>query len=477
MLSYFVQVNMPTTSGRKKSKNFYPGYVMNNNIIYNPMIGKYRVIANNVGEDTVVLDEIFETVEDDEKIVLKKGSLHCTVLESDRVSFSTEWKEELCFHKDTLVADDFSEIDSFVPVKDIDSTSVGELIKYVSAVASLNENIWNFFIDNSDIFLRNCNSWSKVISDNFQSIIYNLSYSFSGIEKMVNAGQDKLLIKNFQDREFKMNANTKKLSQSVGLPSFALPIIKRLRLETSVDALSNLSSMVDGNSLKILLEFVDNYSSFITAKRIGTSKERDLELSNFFSNLGEVISRGYKLQDTINYVLRQRMYWNRDKNFDFPFDEMKLFLDYLDLNKANSLKCEKYPQNLRKMHDILVQNLKDFDESKNDDFKTSVAKYAKYENEFAKDGYCFIVPYDIKALIQEGNSLHHCIGSYVDKIISGESKIIFMRTIAEKNNSFVTIEIDDNCDITEIKGAFNKEPEPDIIAIANKWAGTCKRIK
>ena len=62
---------------------------------------------------------------------------------------------------------------------------------------------------------------------------------------MVNAGQDKLLIKNFQDREFKMNANTKKLSQSVGLPSFALPIIKRLRLETSVDALSNLSSMVD----------------------------------------------------------------------------------------------------------------------------------------------------------------------------------------------------------------------------------------
>ena len=156
---------------------------------------------------------------------------------------------------------------------------------------------------------------------------------------------------------------------------------------------------------------------------------------------------------------------------------MKLFLDYLDLNKANSLKCEKYPQNLRKMHDILVQNLKDFDESKNDDFKTAVAKYAKYENEFTKDGYCFIVPYDIKALIQEGNSLHHCIGSYVDKIISGESKIIFMRTIAEKNNSFVTIEIDDNCDITEIKGAFNKEPEPDIIAIANKWAGTCKRIK
>lgn len=477
MLSYFVQVNMPTTSGRKKSKNFYPGLNLSNTLIYNQYMMEYKQVVNNVGEQTEILEHIFEFIEEDTVLKLKKGSLWSEVLENDMLTFFEKWDSELVFHKDTLVADDVSDIENFIPISNLDSCSVLQILEYITKVSSLNENVSKFFINNGDIFTKGCNTWSSKISDMFQSIVYNLSFSFSGIEKMINAGQEKLLLKNFQDRNFALVSNTKKLSQSVGLPPFALPIIKKLRIESSIDYLSDIASMVDGNSLKILLEFVDNYSSFITIKEIGTSKERDLKLSEFFKNLAEIIRRGYKMQDTLNYVLRQRMYWNRDGLFGFPFEDTSTFLDYLNLNQGASLKCEKYPQNLRRMHDVLVQNLKDFDESKNDDFKAAVAKYAKYENEFKKDGYCFIVPRDIRALIQEGNDLHHCIGSYIDKIISGESKIFFMRKSSERNTSFVTIEIDDSCDITEIKGMFNTDPEPEIIAIANKWAGTCKRLK
>lgn len=477
MLNYFVKVNMPTTKGRKKSKNFYPGCNICNSIIGNKYMYRWQNIDNKVGNDVVVLDSIYKTIENDDNVILKKGSLHCIVKEDDRVEFNETWDSEICFSKKDFVAEEIKDIDNFISIKFVDTTSVGEIFQYISKVASLNENVWNFFMDNSDSFTGNLETWSENVSDQLQSIVYNISYAFFGIEKMFNAGQEKLLLKNLKYRSFKLKTDSKKLSKSVGLPSFALPIIKKLRLEASIDALSSISANVDGNSLKLLLEFVENYSKFTTANRLGSSAVRDRMFSQFFESLSSLIENGYKMQDVINYLLRQRMYWNKLKPIGFPFEEMELYLDYINLNSENSLKFEKYPQNLWKMHDILVINLKDYDESKDDDFKEATAKYSKYEAEYKKDGYCFIVPENIKALMQEGNVLHHCIGSYVDKIINGSSKIIFMRAISDKNTPFVTIEIDDKCNITEIKGALNQEPDTKIIAIANKWAGACKRIK
>lgn len=477
MRNYSIAVTMPTTSGRKKTKTFYPGTAINYSSFYSQYFYKGKHVSNKVGDRNIILEEIYACEETSDYINLKKGKLYYNVLEDDNISFEEEWLYTLSFNKTKNIVEDKDIFKKMEIETTLDTESLFQIIEYINKIVNTNDNVLNFFRNNPDILFKGKLSLNKDVIDTIISVMYNVSYSLLEIEKMVNAGQEKLLIKNFNNRDFRLEQNTKKLSQSVGLPPFALPIIKKLRIENCIESLSKINSIVDGNSLKILLEFVDNYSNFLTLKLLGTSQERAKMLNNFFENLYTIISSGYKMQDTLNYILRQRMYWNKDNPFGFPFEDTKLFLDYLELSKNNSLKCEKYPQNLKRMHDVLVQNLNSYDPKKDKEFKDAVSKYSKYENELTKDGYVFIVPTNIKALIQEGNDLHHCIGSYVDRIIEGKSRIFFMREISSKNVSFVTVEIDEDCNILEIKGMFNQEPDAKIISIAKKWAGICKRIK
>lgn len=477
MLNYAVSVTLPTTTGRKKTKTFCPGTVINMGAFYNQYSFRWTSVPNKIGDKQEILKEIYLCEESDDFLTLKKGTLYSVVEEDDMLSFEEDWKSTLSFDKSKNLVENESTFKDMKVSTNLDVVSLHQIVCYLNKVIEVNKNVQTFFANHSNIIFENRYALNNDMINCLNNVVYNSSFALLEIEKMINAGQGKLLLKNFRKPEFKLEQNTKKLSQSVGLPPFALPIIKKLRIEDCIDSLSKINKLVDGNSLKLLLELVDNYSSFLTLKIMGTAKDRTLALSNFFENLYEILCEGYNLQDILNYVLRQRMYWNKVNAFGFPFEDTKLFVDYLALSKNNSIKCEKYPQNLRKMHDILVQNLSDYDPSKDAGFKTAVASYAKYENELTKDGYAFIVPYDIKALIQEGNDLHHCIGSYIDRIIEGKSRIFFMREISSKKTSFVTVELDNDCNIVEIKGMFNQEPEANIISIANKWAGICKRIK
>ena len=125
-----------------------------------------------------------------------------------------------------------------------------------------------------------------------------------------------------------------------------------------------------------------------------------------------------------------------------------------------------------------MANTSDISEEKDIEFKKAVSDYAKYANDLVKDGFSFVVPENIKDLVNEGNSLHHCIGAYVDRIIDGKSYIFFMRDDKELKKSFVTVEINPkNLNIFEIKGSLNENPEPSIRRIAEKWVGICKRVK
>ena len=62
-----------------------------------------------------------------------------------------------------------------------------------------------------------------------------------------------------------------------------------------------------------------------------------------------------------------------------------------------------------------------------------------------------MTPEDSSELIDEGISLHHCVGSYVDKVNSGKTSILFLRRADAPSESLITIEYQDGA-IKQVRG-------------------------
>ena len=132
MNNYAVIVTMPTTSGRKKTKNFYPGSFVNNSALANPNYWKYKHIQNKVGTKNIVLEEIYKTEETSDEIILSKGILNYEVQENDYVKFFEEWNLNLVFDKNNLCVEDKDIVDKIIPEKSIDINSLGAILSYVN---------------------------------------------------------------------------------------------------------------------------------------------------------------------------------------------------------------------------------------------------------------------------------------------------------------------------------------------------------
>lgn len=130
---------------------------------------------------------------------------------------------------------------------------------------------------------------------------------------------------------------------------------------------------------------------------------------------------------------------------EFTDDEIEILIE-----DGNYHKVERYPKNLKLRHDIVARNYRAFKEEYDaKEFQTKVNKDLAY----SYGDYKMIVPSlpeDVKA---EGTNLHHCVASYIEKILDGTTQIVFMRE--DKNESLVTVEIRAGS-IIQARGAGNR---------------------
>lgn len=439
---------------------------------------KYCELTGSTGDKEEV-SKVFDFIDDEETVSLVYSSLIAEHLSETEVCLETEEISRISYNKITREYD--GDVESIKIAQGTDLASINNIFKYIDVIASVNLVVHGYIANVSERLLTvsslaYVNNKGSIILKNLLCLLQN---NVLEVEKLINSNNKKILTKNLSVEGFRLTA-AKKLSKTVGLPPFAMPLIKKTRIEGCVESLNKLNTLVDGNDLRILLELLENSRNFLTIKKTGENpRAREIRIREFIDSLVFLMSdertNNYKLQDVLNYVLRQSMYWGLSIDFRFPFEEMRLFIDYINMCEQYNLSCEKYPQNIRRIHDVVLINVSVFDDVDEKDFEKAISKYKLYELEL-KDGYSFIVPKDMHALIQEGNDLHHCIGSYANKIAKEQSIIMFMRKTSEKNVPFVTIEINNDCNIVEIKGIYNEEPEKEIITVANKWAGICKRL-
>lgn len=156
--------------------------------------------------------------------------------------------------------------------------------------------------------------------------------------------------------------------------------------------------------------------------------------------------------------------------------------DYIDMAKKLRYDLKDgfilFPANLKQAHDIAVKIIneeKDKERYKEENKKNaSVAKMEAKLNQqyyFENEKYFIRAPHDAAEIVREGQSLHHCVAGYTDRVAKGETVVLFLRNKEDPDRPYYTIEIKKG-KIAQWHGKFNdaNNPKPkEVIEFVKKF--------
>lgn len=154
---------------------------------------------------------------------------------------------------------------------------------------------------------------------------------------------------------------------------------------------------------------------------------------------------------------------------------IKTLADYIkmccDLNVIPTL----YSSYLSQTHDIVARNHKIKLQAEQEEiFNSRYTDFKPYEDE----EYTVVCPTSSKDLQKEGDSLNHCVASYIKRVVDGECLILFLRKVAAPLESLVTLEVRKNS-IVQARGLHNRaisESERTALYRFSKKTGVTVRV-
>lgn len=171
-----------------------------------------------------------------------------------------------------------------------------------------------------------------------------------------------------------------------------------------------------------------------------------------FHKYDEYISDKYRFIEYMFYECdcRQAMIYN---------DAARYYFDYIKASRELGGKYDKYPDSLKKAHDIAVRYYR-FVESDalKTQFAEAVTPLTVFEGNISKSEFAIVAPKTIYDIVEEGTKLSHCVKSYIKSIAEGYTSIVFLRNKKDKETPLYTIEIKDNC-IIQAAG-WDNQPLP-----------------
>ena len=244
----------------------------------------------------------------------------------------------------------------------------------------------------------------------------------------------------------------------LGVPKFFIPYLAKMDYlgEWSLNKLKKLLEHFDGNSVKMVFDIFH--------------EENDLD------NVPDVVDTLIELFNDYGYnnLKRLVLYITREVKLEQgitnPDEAITLLRDYVRMCQAMELGYEKYPKSLKKEHDIALMNYKaNESEIKQKQFAKVVESEDYVSLDFKTKDYAIIRPTTVNDVIKEGESLSHCVASYVDDIIKKKCKILFLRRTDNLNESLVTVEVRGHI-IRQVKGKFNRKPTEEEKEFVHLWA-------
>ena len=205
------------------------------------------------------------------------------------------------------------------------------------------------------------------------------------------------------------------------------------------------------------IKFMQSYKIPVTQQNFQFS----LQLENLMYNKDNIYTFLTVGFNTIANYLKESKCYIRDY-FDYLRNCVKLKYNLKDTAVIK-------PKDFKKAHDEAYKRVQYVSNKAIYDKANKVFK--KLQNlEFTGKTFALIVPKEAFDLINEGNTLHHCVGSYIERIAKKESLIFFIRKIDDLAHSYFTLEIDPkNLKVVQCRGDHNVSADNKILNFVHKW--------
>ncbi len=166
---------------------------------------------------------------------------------------------------------------------------------------------------------------------------------------------------------------------------------------------------------------------------------------------------GLRVKEIVDYI--ESAYYNQgiecEEALTLWRDYISLFNSYYERNVKGAE--ELYPDSLKKAHDVLtMQNNKWLMKHNTVGSGFAEINEAWKHLEFENGEFKIILPKNSRDVVLEGNSLHHCVGGYVQRIVDKQCLILFIRRKGREEKSFMTMEYNLHGRIMQIKGISNR---------------------
>ena len=228
----------------------------------------------------------------------------------------------------------------------------------------------------------------------------------------------------------------------------------------------------------------DSIYKFQLERRLGQHwTDEELEIykvlkENHYDDKWTVALKYTTLTKLKNYMIKQRM-WPKEKDtWQTSADKRGLrneYYDYLIMRAEQGYDMTNeiilFPKDLRRRHDEMVLEREKHEQDKRK--KEVLEKYPKIKSKYrrlsekysaAAGGYIIRPAKDAAEIVTEGRILHHCVGGdrYLSSHDKGNSFILFLRPVKEKDIPFITVEIRGET-IIQWYGAYDKKPNRKLI--------------
>lgn len=216
---------------------------------------------------------------------------------------------------------------------------------------------------------------------------------------------------------------------------------------------------------------------FVGAKRIGELLTAE-DIQNAFrlgdENVSMLIPRG-QVGKSIRYLLRQCQVLAvecDDAGAD-PIPDAQLLTDYWTMAEAVGRDLAdpsvRYPRDLVAAHDRAAELMEQKEtEGATDLFRVRRRLLKKYT--YVAHGLLIRPAASQRELTAEGDTLHHCVGTYGKRYAAGETAIFFIRRVGRPRESYFTLELDEKkLEVRQNRGNHNCARTPEVEAFEKEW--------
>ena len=132
---------------------------------------------------------------------------------------------------------------------------------------------------------------------------------------------------------------------------------------------------------------------------------------------------------------------------------IKTLGDYIRMCDDLEVTPTLYSSYLNQTHDIVARNHKIKLQAEQENI--FVSRYSDFKP-YKDDEYTVVAPANSHDLQKEGDTLNHCVASYIKRVVDNECLILFLRNVLTPLESLVTLEMRKNS-IVQARGLHNRQ--------------------